>query len=1450
VGLITATTSDSSNPTINITGNSEGFHPTSGTAGSMTLLAPAGGLSVGPYTDVTITASGAYSNSPQSINPTLTAASTQAFVTGQTFAGSPASVSTGPIGLTGMSVTVGSNALTVTAIGRWTIPGNNMTHTLSILDGVTMVQIGPSVTVNCSGAPTNAYLYGTLSSPIVMMAGRQYFVVSTEVQGSPGSSDFVYRQDSGSTYATTGDGTLVGGAERNIGADGAWFISTGAHTMYGPLNFQYTVTPSAFATVGGTPFPNPGRLSSANISLTTYAVVSGTITFDATGIFDYFGGPWDSPPTNGMVAQWWVDGAPASPYITGPQNQAGGVYFPWTFDTHSLSDGTHGVFLQVVDSGTSMGPGAFYHSGGANLIVQNSGAMNGAQLIPILSKTQFEMIMPSMPDFVQYNGDPTRTVNFFDYPMPNCPPVNVGGVLNTANPYYTQLSSNNLFLQSNFIYWYSAQLLFLKFHEYEADRAVCTTYPSGGVCTSIFNPNQTTNDASYPGVLNTFAWDGRRYDARVSPYSTWVGDPVPPSGHVGLRNANVPGGYYETQGFTGIELAGAVRHIELNGNTVTIAGRVLNRPTKLPLEEQNANNLITGGNQAAVLAQYMTVGTMSGFTEWGGLNDLCYDGRFADGHILYVCNQTFHTIIQIDTSTTPATCTRIAGMENTTGYTGDGGPAASAALNIPYSLISGSDGILYICDSGNSAIRFIDIPGILGPAGYIYTLLGNQMNKPASVLTTVAASITASISGVTLNVTVVAGGSVYVGATVTGSGVQYSGAVDASLGRGNTVIAANGSGSGGVGTYSVYVQQYFRGQVAFYSGVTQVATATAEICDALGAGYLRPGTIMTVSAVTGTISVGNTIQSTNQISGVFQSGTTVIAALGGSQYTVSPTQTVASEAMTLYAPCATSADSGIINGVNVNWNPTTTTPISFTRGANVGPLSTGPYAPFPNTIRFAAGPTAFANAQIVLFQNESKCCRLINMAAQTVSLMFFMTTADIQWAQRSPGAFAFMDVDAKGTCGPVNLISVAQNGFELAFFSFDGTFQAQWYGNPSTFQWEDVEYGSGLFDGPLLNSSIVFGALAGYTWGVTFHQSQCMFLTVGFQRQGVDLWRVRLTTDPGGGLSATPDAILDTQEFARGFVSWNWGTLGFPRNIRPGFGILHGLNGFGHLGSDIGPTVHDMCVVYNGGSADYTATNITIPIATMVASGTTIAITLSGSNNAFISGVTGLNGQYVMISGSTNTGSGGNSAVNGFFKVSNYTDSQHFSVAVPVAPGSGTITPGVLNYGDAVLLAYIHAGAGGVVPRPEWDITGNDWRALSYYIRRQTTAGSYPTIAAIGPANADLDPPLVTSCSAVRVNSTTITVSWVTNKDTIGLACASSTANYNTGIGFPIPYIRNSVYTMPYGCWSPLEPAFLAAGVTHSATISWCPTATPLHFSVVVKDRAGNFSFAQDQTIT
>ena len=139
-----------------------------------------------------------------------------------------------------------------------------------------------------------------------------------------------------------------------------------------------------------------------------------------------------------------------------------------------------------------------------------------------------------------------------------------------------------------------------------------------------------------------------------------------------------------------------------------------------------------------------------------------------------------------------------------------------------------------------------------------------------------SAIFTGSISTTTLTVTSVQSGTIAVGQAIFGQGVAQ-----------NSVITALGTGSGGVGTYTVSDSQ------------TVTSTAINSVASpAIVTGAIS-GTTLTVSAVTsGTLKIGQTIEGSGVTDG------TIIKAFGtgsggAGTYTVSASQTVSST--TIYA---------------------------------------------------------------------------------------------------------------------------------------------------------------------------------------------------------------------------------------------------------------------------------------------------------------------------------------------------------------------------------------------------------------------------------------------------------------------------------------------------------------------------------------------------------------------
>lgn len=122
------------------------------------------------------------------------------------------------------------------------------------------------------------------------------------------------------------------------------------------------------------------------------------------------------------------------------------------------------------------------------------------------------------------------------------------------------------------------------------------------------------------------------------------------------------------------------------------------------------------GHRIRRIAPDGTISTVAGTGERGFAGDggpaataalnLPHEIRFdAAGH-LYIADTANHRVRRVDAQT--GIITTVAGS-GTRGYAGDGGPAVQAALNGPHSIQFGPDGRLYICDVGNHVIRILDL---------------------------------------------------------------------------------------------------------------------------------------------------------------------------------------------------------------------------------------------------------------------------------------------------------------------------------------------------------------------------------------------------------------------------------------------------------------------------------------------------------------------------------------------------------------------------------------------------------------------------------------------------------------------------------------------------------------------------------------------------------------------
>ena len=172
-------------------------------------------------------------------------------------------------------------------------------------------------------------------------------------------------------------------------------------------------------------------------------------------------------------------------------------------------------------------------------------------------------------------------------------------------------------------------------------------------------------------------------------------------------------------------------------------------------------------------------------------------------------------------------------------------------------VLSTSSGRVGISDNGINAY-IVD-----GVSRYTW-----RISNPSNAI------FTGSISGTTLTVTAVSSGTIGINQSLSGVGVTSE-----------TIITALGTGTGGVGTYTVNLSQ------TLASGPLNSSTVGAKFTASIS------GTTMTVTAVaSGTIYLGQTIQGTGDTAGTIVSA--FLTGTGGTgTYTVSASQTIASETM-------------------------------------------------------------------------------------------------------------------------------------------------------------------------------------------------------------------------------------------------------------------------------------------------------------------------------------------------------------------------------------------------------------------------------------------------------------------------------------------------------------------------------------------------------------------------
>lgn len=177
----------------------------------------------------------------------------------------------------------------ITSIGRWIRTGNSGSHTLKIWNSSRVLI--DSVSVNASGAPANAFLYGTLPlGPVNVAPGDSVYITSTESAGSELLSGPNLQSVSVTDIGAFDQATLIGGT---------WTVVSNENRTFGPVNFQYSSPVPSWTydpetneyTTSGTYYqvasalrdsPNhPGSTVNIGAVTSTWFVGGGTLTIPA-----------------------------------------------------------------------------------------------------------------------------------------------------------------------------------------------------------------------------------------------------------------------------------------------------------------------------------------------------------------------------------------------------------------------------------------------------------------------------------------------------------------------------------------------------------------------------------------------------------------------------------------------------------------------------------------------------------------------------------------------------------------------------------------------------------------------------------------------------------------------------------------------------------------------------------------------------------------------------------------------------------------------------------------------------------------------------------------------------------------------------------------------------------------------------------------------------------------
>ncbi len=185
-------------------------------------------------------------------------------------------------GWAGMAFTVGSRALTVSALGRLAVYSDNGTHQVKLVNANTGSDVvGGAVSISMPAGNAGQFAWATLASPVTLQPNTTYYLASQERSGGDLWYDF-------GPIATTSDASVPNAifSSDSVG----WLPMSSSDSSYIPVSFLYTlgapaqyllttaVSPLAAGTIAASPSSTDGYYNTGT-SVQLTATPAGGCTF-------------------------------------------------------------------------------------------------------------------------------------------------------------------------------------------------------------------------------------------------------------------------------------------------------------------------------------------------------------------------------------------------------------------------------------------------------------------------------------------------------------------------------------------------------------------------------------------------------------------------------------------------------------------------------------------------------------------------------------------------------------------------------------------------------------------------------------------------------------------------------------------------------------------------------------------------------------------------------------------------------------------------------------------------------------------------------------------------------------------------------------------------------------------------------------------------------------------